>query len=186
MKFKDVIKLLSVYVLLFMTGSLIYVLSINLGVFNWVSVLFYRGIIAIVLVGVLISVIFAAIRIKLMINIITVRDVILLFCIFCCVHVVIFTHLPVTADRSVSVFMLGYMNEKDSACTKEELESVFIDKYVVEYEAFDKRLFEQIYTGTIDETSEGEYVLTDSGRNIIKIYDIVADWFNIDKKLIRP
>ncbi len=138
------------------------------------------------LAGLLISVIFAVIKIKLMRNIITVRDVILLFCVFCCVHVVIFTHLPVTADRSVSVFMLGYMNEKDSACTKEELENVFIDKYVIEYEAFDKRLFEQIYTGTIEETSDGEYALTDSGRNIIKIYDVVAGWFNIDKKLISP
>lgn len=187
MKFKDLLKLLAYYIVLFIAGSFIYVLSIRFGVFDRIPVFFYRGIVAIVVSGIIISGVFLAVRRRKMKKIITVRDVILLFCLFCCVHVVIFTHLPVTADRSVSVFMLGYMNEKNGLCTKEELEDVFVDKYVIEYEAFDKRLFEQIYTGTIEEDKEGGgFSLTDSGRRIIRIYDVVADWFRIDKKLISP
>ncbi len=186
MKFREVVKLLAVYVLLFVAGSFIYVLGVRLGAFDAIAVFFYRGLVAILAAGILMSGMFLALKLTRMRNIITIRDVILFFFVFSCVHVVLFTHLPVTADRSVSVFMLGYMNEQGRACSKAELETAFIDKYVNEYEAFDKRLFEQIYTGTIDETSDGEYELTDSGRSILDVYDIVADWYGIDKKLIHP
>lgn len=186
MKIRDLLRLLAVYVLLFAVGSVIYVGSIRLGVFDGISVFFYKGIVAIIASGLLISVVMIMIKLFSMRKLITIRDIILLFCVFCCVHVVLFTHLPVTADRSVSVFMLGYMNNKDSGCTKEELENVFIEKYVIEYEAFDKRLFEQIYTGTIKENADGEYVLTDSGKRIISIYEVTADWFSIDNRLIDP
>jgi len=117
---------------------------------------------------------------------ITARDVLLIFCAFCCIHVVVFTHIPVTADRSISVFMLGYMAQEDIEYTKADLEDVFIEKYVYQYGAFDKRLDEQVYTGTIEKTSSGGYILTGSGKRIIAIYNKVADWFDIEKKLINP
>ena len=82
--------------------------------------------------------------------------------------------------------MLGYMDQKGGECAKQELEDIFIEKYVHEYGAFDKRIFEQIYTGTIEETENGNYILTGSGKSIIDIYEVVADWFRIDKKLISP
>lgn len=186
MKKKDFFRLLLVYVLLFFAGSVSYVLGIRSGIFDGISVFFYKGIIAIIAAGSVFSVIMLMIKLAAMKKIIIVRDILLFFCAFCCIHVVIFTHLPVTADRSVSVFMLGYMNDKNGECTKQELEDVFIEKYVQEYEAFDKRLFEQIYTGTIAETEKGTYIITDPGKRIIGIYEVVADWFEIDKKLISP
>ena len=44
---------------------------------------------------------------------ITVKDVILLFCGCCCVNMVLFTLIPVTVERSVSVFMLSYMDQNE-------------------------------------------------------------------------
>jgi hypothetical protein len=186
MKLKDIIKLIMVYVLLFIAGSGMYVLGIRSGIFDGITIFFYRGIFAIIVAGLVIAGIMIVLKATKMRKIITIRDILLLFCVFCCIQVVIFTHLPVTADRSVSVFMLGYMNQKNGECTKQELEDVFIEKYVYEYKAFDKRLFEQIYTGTIEEKGDGEYILTDSGKRIINLYEVAADWFKIDKKLISP
>ena len=186
MKIKEIFKLLAVYAVLFIAGSLMYVLGMRSGILNGISVFFYRGIIAIIIAGIVISGIMITLKATKMKKIITVRDILLLFCAFCCIHVVIFTHLPVTADRSVSVFMLGYMDRKGSECTKQELEDVFVEKYVKEYEAFDKRLFEQIYTGTVERTGEDGYIITDSGRRIIGIYRVVTEWFNLDNKLVSP
>ncbi|NCU27393.1 hypothetical protein EOM86_11870, partial [Candidatus Nomurabacteria bacterium] len=83
MKFKDLLKLLAYYIVLFIAGSFIYVLSIRFGVFDRIPVFFYREIVAIVVSGIIISGVFWAVRRKKMKKIITVRDVILLFCLFC-------------------------------------------------------------------------------------------------------
>ena len=118
-------------------------------------------------------------------SLITIRDVILLFMVFCCVNVVIFTHLPVTADRSITVFMLGYMADNpDESFTEEEIEAYFVDRYVGDYGAFDKRFYEQEETGTIEFTGEG-YQITESGENLMKIYEVVADWYCLDDHLIH-
>ncbi len=186
MKVKDFFKLLMVYILLFLAGVVLYVLGLRSGAFDGIPVFFYRGIAAIIAAGIIISFIMIVLRSVRMKKIITIRDILLLFCLFCCINIVIFTHLPVTADRSVSVFMLGYMDNKGSDCTKQELEDVFVQKYVREYKAFDKRLAEQLYTGTIEVTADGSYILTEPGRRIIDIYETVADLFKIDKKLIDP
>jgi predicted transcriptional regulator len=83
--------------------------------------------------------------------------------------------------------MLGYIAGDESVSyTKQELETVFADKYINEYDAFGKRLQEQIVTGTIEKTSDGRYRITDKGKSLIAIYDKITDWFLIDKKLVHP
>ena len=67
-----------------------------------------------------------------------IKDVILMFLGFCLVNMVLFTLIPVTVERSVSVFTLSYMEENPQAYTVEEMEEVFNEKYVQEFEAFDK------------------------------------------------
>ena len=49
-----------------------------------------------------------------------------------------------------------------------------LSKYVDEYEAFDKRFHEQVYAGTIEETSDGRYRITENGIKLMKIYDTTA------------
>lgn len=186
MRIRELLKLLTVYILLFIAGSLLYIFGMRSGILDGISVFFYRGIAAIILAGIFIAGVMMTLKSTKMKKTITVRDILLLFCAFCCVHIVVFTHLPVTADRSVSVFMLGYMDQKGSQCTKQELEDIFVEKYVKEYEAFDKRLYEQIYTGTIERLADDGYVITESGRKIVGIYDIVTRWYELDDKLVHP
>ncbi len=185
MSFKDIAKLIGIYAVLFIFGTVLYIACFHTPVLAFMDVFFYRGIALIVLWGVIISAIMFILKKKVFTKLITVRDIILLFMAFCCINVVIFTHLPVTADRSITVFMLGYMTDNENeSFTEEEIEEYFVDRYVYDYGAFEKRFEEQVVTGTIEDTGDG-YRITDSGKGLMKIYEVVADWYNLDDHLIH-
>lgn len=185
MKKNDLIKLLLIYAILLIGGTLLYVISFHTFLFRFVDVLFYRGIILILFWGVIITLIMLILKKRIYKTLITIRDIILLFVMFCSFHLVFFTHLPVTAERSISVFMLGYMADNPNEIyTEEDIKEYFIDKYVNEYQAFSKRFHEQVTTGTIKKVGNG-YQITSKGKSLMKIYEIIADIYNIDKKLIH-
>ncbi len=94
--------------------------------------------------------------------------------------------IPVTVERSVSVFMLSYVEELDEDFTKEEIEEVFWEKYVLEFGAFDKRFEEQLVTGSIEENEDGTYALTERGEFIVKMFRLVAEIFDTDSRLVYP
>ena len=111
----------------------------------------------------------------------------MVFVIFCCVNMVLFTLIPVTVERSVSVFMLSYMDENsDRSFTEDDVQQIFTDKYVKDYGAFEKRFEEQIATGTLKDNGDGTYSITPAGRKIVTMFRTVADWFNTDKRLVYP
>lgn len=185
---KAILKLLAVYVGLFLLGTVLYVLLLRFNLIGITKVFFFNGIVSIVLCGIIIAALMWFIRHKWMKDVIIIRDIILLFMCFCCINVVVFTHLPVTAERSVSVYMLGYMSSQssDEIFTKEDIEQQFIDQFVYEYGAFDKRFDEQIAAGTIVEVEPGKYKITKSGKNLMRIYDWVTEVYGIDDKLVNP
>lgn len=184
---KELLKLILVYAVLFLIGTIAYIASFHTFLFKFVSVFFYRGIILIVFWGLIVSAGMFFIKKKWMPNTIIIRDIILLFMCFCCVNVVIFTHLPVTADRSITVYMLGYMsNNSDSEFTREDVEKIFNGQYVGEYGAFDKRFEEQVVSGTIKEVEAGKYKITGAGKGLIDIYKLTVKMYNLDDKLVNP
>ena len=149
------------------------------------EVLMYRGMVFIIATGLIAAVVMGVIR-KFW-GFITVRDIIMMFVIFCCVNTVIFTLVPVTVERSVSVFMLSYMDENsDQTFTQQSVGEVFTSKYVEEYGAFEKRFNEQVVTGTIEENGDGTYSITDRGRFIVKMFRTIAEWFDTDRRLVYP
>ena len=83
--------------------------------------------------------------------------------------------------------MLSYMDENsDQKFTQEDVQEIFTSKYVVDYGAFEKRFNEQIATGTLVDNGDGTYSITDSGKRIVKMFRMVADWFDTDKRLVYP
>lgn len=110
-----------------------------------------------------------------------------MFVIFCCVNMVFLTLIPVTVERSVSVFMLSYMEENsDQTFTEESVGEVFTSKYVEDYGAFEKRFEEQVVTGTIRQNEDGTYSITESGEFVVKMFRTIADWFDTDRRLVYP
>ena len=118
---------------------------------------------------------------------VTIMDIIMMFVIFCCVNTVLFTLVPVTVERSVSVFMLSYMDENsDKTFTQEDVGDIFTAKYVNDYGAFEKRFNEQVVTGTIKQNPDGTYSITDRGRFIVWGFRTCAEWFDTDRRLVHP
>jgi len=182
---KKILKLIGVYILIYLVFSLMFVGLFHTGILGGMDVLMYRGLVFIIITGILSGCAMAAV--KKFWDFVTVRDIIMMFVIFCCVNTVLFTMIPVTVERSVSVFMLSYMEENDDQnFTQEDIGEVFTTKYVNEYGAFEKRFNEQLVTGSIVDNGDGTYSITDRGRFIVSMFRTVAEWFDTDRRLVYP
>ena len=83
--------------------------------------------------------------------------------------------------------MLGYMSDNaDKSYTVDEMEDYFVERYVGDYGAFEKRFHEQLVTGTIEDTGDGSCRITESGIRLMKIYEVTANLYGLDDKLIHP
>ncbi|MBO4579218.1 MAG: hypothetical protein J5715_03590 [Clostridiales bacterium] len=182
---KKVLGLIGIYIVIYIVCTAMFVALFHTPVLANMKVLMYRGIGLLIITGIIAAVAMAVI--KKFWKFITVRDIIMVFVIFCCVNMVIFTLVPVTVERSVSVFMLSYMDENsDQKFTKDDIGEVFTAKYVNDYGAFDKRFDEQLVTGTIVDNGDGTYTITDEGRFIVTMFRTVAKAFNTDQRLVYP
>jgi len=185
-KFTEFLLLTGAYIAIYAVSTVTFVLLFGTPLFGAVYVFFYRGI-GLLLVSGLFAAILSFMVKKLWLRcIMTYRDVLLIFTIFCCVNMVFFTHIPVTAERSISIFVLGYMaNDPNKIITEQDMEKRFINQYIMDFDALGKRLHEQMDIGTVKEENGG-FVITDRGKGLMRIYDFIADCFHIDKRLIHP
>lgn len=181
----SVFALIGVYALIYIVCTALFIALFHTSFLAGMDVLMYRGAAFIIITGIVSAVIMGVIR-KFW-GFVTIRDIIMMFVIFCCVNMVFLTLIPVTVERSVSVFMLSYMEENsDQTFTEESVGEVFTTKYVEDYGAFEKRFHEQVETGTIVENPDGTYSITDSGRFVVKMFRTIAEWFGTDQRLVYP
>ena len=180
------LRLLLIYIALFLFGTILCILLFHTPLFSGMDVFFYRGLLIILCSGLASAACMEALRRRKKELQITVRDLLLLFVSFVCIQTLFFTHVPVTAERSVSVFMLGYMADHDDhAFTGEELEDFFISCYVQDRGAVAKRLHEQEVTGTIVRDGGG-YRITDAGKRLMDLYERVAVLYGLDDDIVHP
>lgn len=162
-------------------GFAIYVLLFWAGVGSAMTILFYRGvalaIIAAVVVGLVAlwparrksdsSLPIAAAALSLSFNI--------------CFLVL----LPVTVDRSVSVYLLSTIEQRqDAGMTPDELQRAFIDGYVVKMGAIDRRIAEQRTSGNITVDASGKVRLTSQGEHFMAFSRLVARLFGTDPRFV--
>lgn len=185
-KVKEALKLVGWYIIIYVLVTVLFVLLFHTPILKGMEVLMYRGMVFIFITGLLAGVILWVLKCVLKLSYVSFKDVILLFCGVCCVNMVIFTLIPVTVERSVSVFMLSYMEENDGYYTTQDIEEIFVDKYVNDYGAFDKRFNEQVVSGNIEENDDGTYSITENGERVVKLFRIVAKWFDTDQRLVYP
>ena len=184
----EIIINIGIHIFLFILGTIGFVVSFHFGILKKIDVFFYRGLFLILIWGIIVSLLMWIIKsLTTFTNVISAKDIILLFVLFCSIHTVLFTHLPVTAERSISVFMLGYMTDnKDKEFTEKEIEDIFKNIYVDKYEAFKKRFHEQEVTGTIKQIENGKYQITKNGISLMKMYEWISKIFNVNQELIHP
>ena len=184
---KEILFTLLTYAVLYVISFLLLILLIRLPILKGMHVLMYRGIVMIILAGILASVLLVVFKKWRKIEWLSAKDVVLVFILTCSINMVFFTLIPVTVERSVSVFMLSYMDTySDRTYTEDQVAEIFVDKYVNEYGAFEKRFDEQLTTGTIVQNADGTYSITDKGRFIVKMFRAISDVFETDKRLVEP
>ncbi len=184
---KEILFTLLTYAVLYIISFLLLILLIRLPILKGMHVLMYRGIVMIILAGILASVLLVVFKKWRKIEWLSAKDVVLVFILTCSINMVFFTLIPVTVERSVSVFMLSYMDTySDRTYTEDQVAEIFVDKYVNEYGAFEKRFDEQLTTGTIVQNADGTYSITDKGRFIVKMFRAISDVFETDKRLVEP
>ena len=149
------------------------------------SVFFYRGLVLLAATTVAMAAVLLVLRRRRYRGLLGVRDILLIVTLLLSVNIVFFTHLPVTADRSISVFILAYMNRADGPLTSREISESVVREYLVARGAIDKRLDEQVVTGTIVRSGDG-YVISAEGRGLVSLYELIARIFNIDTANLSP
>jgi len=186
MKPKEFIFCILEYIALYIISFAIFVGLMHTGLMRGMQVLMYRGMVMILLAGILAAVLMAIQKKVLHIPWLNAKDYLVIFIISCCVNTVFFVVVPVTVERSVSVFMLSYMEQNPGDYTTADVEDIFIEKYVREYGAFEKRFQEQLVTGSIEEQANDAYQLTERGEMIVKMFRFIAGMFDTDRKLVYP
>lgn len=184
---RGIIYSILVYIVCFIISFGIFVLLIRTSLLSGMDVLMYRGIVMIIISGIAAAALSLAFWKLKKVSWLGVKDVVCVFIICCCVNMVFFILVPVTVERSVSVFMLSYMEQSsDNHFTQEQIGEIFVDKYVNQFGAFEKRFDEQVETGTIVMNDDGTYSLTDSGRTVVGMFRLISGLFDTDERLVYP
>jgi len=142
---KNIFKLLLFYLLVFVIFSLFYYTFLRSQIFSSQKVLFYRGIILLLIAFVptlLSSIVLSRIlRTRY-------ESVFSSLILVLSLHICFFVLFPVTFDRSVTIYLLNSIknNQKNYSChglTKKDLQDKLINEYVIKNDAINKRLIEQ-------------------------------------------
>jgi hypothetical protein len=177
--------LLVLYVVSFLVGTAIFVDLFHTALFSWLDVFFYRGIVLLGVAGLFVGASLFVVR-RLIPGVISLKDVYIILLTLISVNLLFFTHVPVTAERSISIFLLGQMNTNaDKIITKENLSQAFSEEYMGIDDGIEKRIHEQLVSGNIAQKGSG-YQLTTRGKLLMKMYMVVADVFGIDKRIVAP
>lgn len=94
--------------------------------------------------------------------------------------------LPVTIDRSISVFMLTQMAaQPDHVFTPSELRNLFVDVYVKRYGQIERRLDEQHASRNVAQTQNG-FRITSQGLAFVRFARFLSVVFQTDRRFVTP
>ena len=176
---KQIASLLLTLTLAVAAGFILYVGLTRSPLFAGISILFYRGLILCGLTAILVmaamtlrkwrfdpATIIAAGALSLSFNI--------------CFLIV----LPVTLDRSISVFMLAQIEQhRDETLDDRRIADIFVRKYVGDMQQIDRRIAEQTASGNIT-TVDGNIRLTEQGRRFLALSRTLARLFGTDPRFV--
>lgn len=180
-KFSKVTFLLGTYMVSFFLGTLVFIALFHTSLLSNIHVLFYRGIALLIISCVLLSVVLVFLKRGKFSKRINYKDILLVVMITFSFNMVFFTLVPVTIERSISVFMLKYMDTKpDKKITEKNMATVFGKLFIQNRKAIQKRFDEQIFSGTVKKEGN-EYRLTKEGHWLINFFTIAGQIFNLNR-----
>jgi hypothetical protein len=91
---------------------------------------------------------------------------------------------PVTVDRSLSVFIVGYLAaHPGQSFSGAEIEAAFRSVYIGQYQQIERRMREQVVSGNVAE-KDGAYWLTAQGEAFLRMARWTAWLFDTDRRLV--
>ena len=185
--FKKAVKICLIYITCMILSTACFIWLFHISFLKLTDTFFYNGCLYLLLSSVLCALLmFAGKRLKP--DLIRVSDIVCAFFMFLSITLGWFILIPVTVDRSVTVYTLSYMDEiYPKSITTDQIEKVFYKQYIVDFGAFDKRFREQLDTGSVEYVpEENSYRLTEKGRKLVSQFRFFADLFGTQKKLVFP
>jgi hypothetical protein len=175
---KNILKILLTYVSVFTIFTTLYLLMFNTQLFAFQKVLFYRGITLLIVNFFIFLFIAIFVNKKFKSNFETLLAAII---VSASINLSLFVVLPVTFERSVTMYLLRSLNEnRINSCgglTKEQLEEKLINQYIIKNKAIDKRINEQELINFI---SNNQCVsITKKAKNFLNLSEIIERIYNI-------
>ena len=161
--------------------------SFHLDILNVTGIYFYDGIVRLVIIMVMMLLCECFIYKKISMDY---KDVALSVCVFALLNMLWLSLCVVSLDRSLSVFLLTYMQASQSVTqegmTEEEINEVFEDVFVNQYGMLERRFDEQIASGNIVYNEDGNYEITKRGEFVVSVFKTVGKLYNVDERFIEP
>lgn len=187
MKRKNFIILIIVYITSLTLGTICFISSFWINIFQSYDFLFIRAIILLLFSCIFITLLLFYLKkvnstIK---SIITYRDILLIFTILFFSNYTLYGMIPFNVSRSNSIILVGYLyKNSNTPKTEKEITDYIINKYFIDYNAISKRLQEQISVGNIKKTKNG-YMLTEKGRKVVDTFRFITELYNIKKHFLQ-
>lgn len=175
---KAITLILGTYVAVGAFGLVLYVLSFQVPFGG--EILFYRGL---VLAGMVAVIIMSALALVAKRFRLAPATIIGAAFSSLALNVCFLVVLPVTVDRSISVFLLTRI-EDEQPIKALALQQAFIADYVVDMEQIERRVREQELSGNVIVTENG-IVLTERGRRFNALARYASVWFSTDRRLLQ-
>jgi len=171
-----------VFAVAVVAGLAILILLFQLGIAGGIAILFYRGVVLCALAFVISIALFA--WLGRLTGRASLRDAIAAAFLSLGLNLSVLVIAPVTVDRSISVFILGYMAvHPDRAFTTQEIETAFRDIYVARLHQIERRMDEQRQSGNVHE-SDGAYSISSRGLSFIMWARRIGQLFGADPRLV--
>jgi hypothetical protein len=149
--------------------------------FEGVHILFYRGLLLCALSALLLAAILALLARWRPIE---PMSIIAAAAISLSANLMFLIVLPVTIDRSISVFLLSEIDaHQASPLTTRQLEAAFVRHYVRDMHQIDRRVAEQTVSGTIS-TEGGRIRLTPRGERFLRLARFLSGPFRTDPRFV--
>ena len=185
--FKKTAVILAIYASCLFLSTVFFITLFHVDSIKLTNTFFYNGCVYLLVSSFLCSALMFLAK-KIWPGVLRLNDVICIFFIFSGFTMGWFSLIPVTVERSISVYMLSYLDENyPQTITKDQFEKTFYQQYIHDFGAFDKRFREQLDTASIEFVpDDNSYRITDKGRKIVNLFRLFAHIFGTEKKLIYP
>ena len=184
---KYVLRDIFFYIASFIYGTGILLIIINSHFLDFINVFFYKMIVGLLITCVvfLLSIKILTVNKKLKIEL-SYKDILISFLILFFLQLSFISLVIVSLDRSISVLLLSEMaDQKNRIFEKKDLERVYVDIYVKEYDPINRRINEQLSSGNFEEIGSG-YRITNRGLELVKVFRFLSEIYPVNKQFLYP